>query len=76
MCCCWWHYCHSSLSASLRKKIDKPRKKIRNLNGFEYRYLNGNGLYVPYYYKYPPLSRKVTSMGMTLFPSMARLTMP
>ncbi len=39
-CCWWWHYCHNSLLASLRKKIGNPRKKIRNLNGFKYRYLN------------------------------------
>ncbi len=37
--------------------------KFRNLNGFEYRYFNG--LDVPYYYRYPPLSIRVTSMGMT-----------
>jgi hypothetical protein len=63
MCGCWWHYCHSFLLASLRKLIGKPREKIGYLNGFEYRY--HNGLKVPYYCKYPPLSRKVTSMGMT-----------
>jgi hypothetical protein len=62
MCYCWWHYCHSSLLAGLRKKIGEPRKKIRNLNGFEYRYLNG--LKVPYYCRYPPLSRKVASICM------------
>jgi hypothetical protein len=58
----------------LRKKIGKPRKEIRNINGFECRYLNG--LKVPYYKTYPLLSKKVTSMGVTLFPSMARLTLP
>jgi hypothetical protein len=36
----------SSLLASQRKKLGKPRKNITNLNGFEYRYLNG--LKVPY----------------------------
>jgi hypothetical protein len=50
------------------------RKKIRNLNGFEYRYFNG--LKAPNYSPFPQLSRKVISMGMTLFPSMARLTLP
>jgi hypothetical protein len=47
----------------LKKKIGKPRKEIENLNGFEYRYLNG--LKVPYYSTYLPLSIKVISMGMT-----------
>jgi hypothetical protein len=57
-----------------KKENRQARKKIRNLNRFEYRYLNG--LKVPCYYSYPPLSIKVTSLGMTLFPSMARLTLP
>jgi hypothetical protein len=63
MCCIWQRYCYRSLVAILRKKIGKPRKEIRNLNGFEYKHLNG--LKVPYYSTYPSLSRKVTSMGMT-----------
>jgi hypothetical protein len=64
MCYSWWHYCHSALLAILlRKKIGKHRKEIGNLNGFEYRYLNG--LKVPYYSTYPPLFIKVISMGMT-----------
>jgi hypothetical protein len=29
------------LPLSKSKKIGEPRKKIINLNGFEYRYLNG-----------------------------------
>jgi hypothetical protein len=33
-------FCHCSLLAILRRKIGKPRKEIRNLNGFEYRYLH------------------------------------
>jgi hypothetical protein len=48
-------------------------KEIRNLNGFEYRYLNGTK--VSYNSTYPPLSIKVISMGMTHFPSMARLAL-
>jgi hypothetical protein len=51
-----------------------PRKEIKNLNGFEYWYLSG--LKVPYYSVYPPLSIKDILMGMTLFPSMARLPLP
>jgi hypothetical protein len=74
MCCSWWHFCYCSLLAILRKNIGKPMKKIRNLNGFEYRYQIG--LKVSYYNTYPPLSIKVISMGMTLFPSMARLALP
>jgi hypothetical protein len=74
MCRSWRHYCHSALLAILRKKIGEPKKEIRKLNGFEYRYLNG--LNVPYYSSYPLLSIKVISMGMTLFPSRARLTLP
>jgi hypothetical protein len=63
MCCSWWHVCYRSLLAIPAKKIDKPRKEIRKPNGFEYRYLNG--LKVPYYSTYPPLSMRVISMGMT-----------
>jgi hypothetical protein len=74
MYCCWWYFCYRSLSAILRKKKGEPRKEIVNLNGFEHRYFNG--LKVPYYSTYPPLSIKVISMGMTFFPSMARLTLP
>ncbi len=33
-------FCHRSLSAILRRKIGKPRKELRNLNGFEYMYLS------------------------------------
>ncbi len=63
MCCSWWHYCYRSFLAIIRKKIGELRKEIRNLNGFKYRYLNG--LKLPYYSTYPPLSIKVTSMCMT-----------
>jgi hypothetical protein len=73
MCCGWWHFCYCSLLAISRKKIGKSRKEIRNLNGFEYRYISG--LNVPYYSAYHPLSIKVISMGMALFPSMRRLTL-
>jgi hypothetical protein len=62
MCCSWWHFCYPSLLAILRKKIGKPRKEIGDLNGFEYRYLNG--FKVPHYSTYPLLSIKVISMGM------------
>ncbi len=40
-------FCYRSLLAILRRKIGEPRKKIRNLNGFEYRYLSD--LKVPYF---------------------------
>ncbi len=64
MCCSWWRFCYRSLLAILAKKIGKHRKEIRNLNGFEYNtYLNG--LKVPYYSTYPPLSMRVISMGIT-----------
>jgi hypothetical protein len=43
-------------------------------NQFEYRYLSG--FKVLYSCAHPPLSIKVISMGMTLFPSMARLALP
>jgi hypothetical protein len=33
-------FCYHSLSAIPRKKIDKPRKEIGNLNGFECMYLS------------------------------------
>jgi hypothetical protein len=52
-----------SLLAIPRKKIGKPWKDIVNLNGFEYMYLNG--LKIPYFSTYPPLSTKVISMGTT-----------
>jgi hypothetical protein len=54
ICCSQWHFCYHSLLAILRTKIDKPKKEIGNLNGFEYRYLNG--LKMPYFSTYPPLS--------------------
>jgi hypothetical protein len=63
MYCSRWRFCYGSQLAILRKKIGKPGKEIGNLNGFEYRYLNG--LKVPYYSTYPPLSMKVISMSMT-----------
>jgi hypothetical protein len=56
MCCSWWHYHHSALLAN----------KIRNLNGFEFRYFNG--LKVLYYCKYPPLSRKSYFHGHDTLP--------
>ncbi len=34
MCCCWWHFCYSSLLAIVRKKVGEPRKEIGNLYGF------------------------------------------
>jgi hypothetical protein len=74
MCCSRWHFFYRSLLAILRKKIGEPRKEIGNLNGFKYRDLNG--LKVTYYITYPTLSIKVTSVGMTLFPSMTRLALP
>ncbi len=49
-----------------KKKIGKPGKGIGNLNGFEYRYLNGHK--VTNYSTYPPLSIKVISMGMPTVP--------
>ncbi len=64
---------HSTLLDILRKKIDKPWKKIRSFPPEPY---SGSAVKVPYYSTYPPLSRKVTFMGTTLFPSMARLTLP
>jgi hypothetical protein len=42
--------------------------------GFEYRYLNG--LKVPYYCTFPPLSKTGSSMGMAIFPSMVGLALP
>ncbi len=46
-----------------KKENKQPQEEIRNLNGFEYRYLNGRK--VPYFCAYPLLSMKVISMGMT-----------
>ncbi len=47
MCCLRGIFCHRSLSAILKKKIDKPMEEIRNLIGFEYMYLSD--LKVPYF---------------------------
>jgi hypothetical protein len=33
-------FCHSSLSAILRREIVEPKEEIGNLNGFEYMYLS------------------------------------
>jgi hypothetical protein len=55
-------------------KLGNPKEEIGNLNRFEYMYLSG--LKVPYFKYSSSVSIKVISMGTTLFPSMARLTLP
>jgi hypothetical protein len=89
MCCHWWHICYCSLLAILRKKVGEPKEEIRNLYGFhmnssidEFKCTHSYIYEFMYYMNsyntniFPPLSIKVISMGMTLFPSMARLALP
>jgi hypothetical protein len=47
MCSLGSIFCHHSLSVILRKKIEKPKEDIGNLNGFKYMYLSD--LKVPYF---------------------------
>ncbi len=56
------------------RKLGKPKEEIENLNGFEYMYLSD--LKIPYFLYSSSVSIVVISMGMILFPSMARLTLP
>jgi hypothetical protein len=57
-----------------RKKIGKSKEEIGNLNGFECMYLSD--LKIPYFWQLSSISMKLISMGMALFPSMARLALP